>query len=613
MKPPTAPLAGLLLLAAAAAAEGQAYTDVTASSGIVAGTALAPLGRGACTADLDLDGDQDLLIPEGPGQSIRHFRNDGGMVFTDVTASQPLGTTVSAKACVAADVDNDGDPDVLVVQYNAPDLLFINDGAGNFTEEGASRGLGHPGPGWSAAFGDYNRDGWIDLLIGTYITPLGYAADNRLYRNDGGGMFTDVTGATGLEDANGLNLASLWFDHDDDGWPDMILANDKGGGGIFDPGSVYRNNGNGTFTDLGPTAQAYLYADGMGIDVGDLFNDGAGWDIFVTDSPPDHVLLSWDPGLGVYQDIAAATGMAAAPSPGWGLQFLDVDNDGWQDLYVVHTLTPNALYMNPGSPPPATWNDIAASTGCDQSDIQYCVLVTDFDTDGGMDLLHVLPGQGAALLHHDGSGGNWLKVRTVGTVSNRDGIGARIEVTAGGLTRRQIVRAGAGYLCGPDMRCHFGLGQATSADLRITWPSGVVQTLEGMAANQVLVAEEPRLSLTAPPAAGSATSLELKVQGDGGRPYVAALALTASPGIPLPDGRIVPLTPDPLLFATLQPNPWFWPGTGLLPPGGGPVQIPLAVPAGTSGLSFVAGAVTADPAFPAGIRTIPAPLHVTIP
>ena len=612
-------LFAFLILAASPALVAQAFVDVTAPAGLMIPSFLSGnYGCGACCGDFDGDGDLDLIVGQATGTPFRYFRNDGGLVFTDVSASSGLGLCAYVRGISAADVDNDGDLDLFVCNNCTANALYINDGTGTFSEQGAARGVADTLCASSASFGDYDRDGWLDLYVGNYVTPTGYAGPNILYRNNGNGTFTDVSALSGAG-VPGLTFAAPFVDYDKDGWPDIFIANDKGF--YFTPNALLHNNHNGTFSDVSATVNANQGMDGMGADFVDAFNDG-GTDFFVTDNPPDHLFLAWDAVHQQYVDVTYQYGLTggAITASGWSCNFLDYDNDGWQDLHVVHAAQPNHLYRNPGVPALALvpWPEVSAIEGVGFADSQVTSLVADFDDDGRLDILSVLqdlgPPQGLRLLRNVGPASNWLKIRTRGTVSNRDGFGARVRVTVGSVAQEQEVRSGVGYISDSDHRVHFGLGAATVANrVDITWPSGQVQVFLNVPANQILEAVEPRFRLVGGATIGTISSLEVHSPAEGGKPFVTLLALGASPGLPLPSGRVIPANLDFVALYTLAPgNPVLPQGAGLLPPTGTGVS-PLVIPnvPALIGVTLQGAAVTADALYPDGIRTIFPALPIT--
>ena len=612
----------LALVTSVSPLAAQGFVDRTATAGI-ANIPLSTGGDGAgfCCADFDGDGDLDVIVPGTFGAPIQYFRNDGGMSFTDLTPTVLLGLGSSTRAVLAADVDNDGDQDFLIANWRNPLQLFINQGNGVFHDEGCSRGLMSITSVHGASFGDYDRDGWLDLYLANRVDAATSSGEpNTLYRGIGDGHFVDVTQATGTGN-NGLTYAAPFCDYDEDGWPDIVIANDKGALGV--PNDVLRNMADGTFGYVGALINAAQVMDGMGCDFVDAFNDG-GVDIYISDSPVAHLFLHWNPVTGQYVDDSFRYGITGI-GVGWAVNWLDYDNDGWQDISIVHNGVPNSLYRNPGTPAAAntTWTDNGFTLGLGAFMSQYTNLVADLDNDGRIDVLNrfafnpLFPSIPGITVHHNQvSAGNWLKIVPRGTVSNRDGIGARIEVQTGTLTQRQYRRNGTGYLSGSDPRVHFGLGAATQADhVTIIWPSGQIQHLDNVAANQILEVVEPSFVMTAPMTVGGTTSLELEIQGDAGLLYGMVLSFNASPQSQLPDGRFVPLNLDALSSYSVIPGNQFLSNPLNFLDVNGRATSSLSMPNNPllTGLTLWATAATIEPQGFPFVRTLfPQPVEILI-
>ena len=607
-------LAGLAgLLALAVPAHGQTFVDVTTGSGMEnVPLSSSNYGTGVCGADFDGDGDIDVVVPGLPGSPIQYFRNDGGMTFTELTtATTGLGIALHPHPVVAADIDNDGDQDILLGNWRTPLQLFINDGSAVFTEEAQTRGLVTQSSVYSLSFGDYDRDGWLDIYVGNRDSAAGTAEDNILYRNVGQGNFVETTLAAGASNY-GLTCAAAFFDYNADSWPDIFCANDKGY--LYLPNAILRNNGDGTFTDVADPLTAAQEMDSMGIDFVDVFNDGD-IDLYVSDTIPDHLFLRWDPATSRFVDDTYTYGLMGS-GLGWAVNWWDYDSDGWQDLYVVHKDTPNVLFHNPAAPAAAStvWTENAYALGLGVFGTQYTALIGDLDDDGRIDVLNryglhpFFPNSPGVTLHHNQvPGGNWLKIAPRGVVSNRDGLGARIEVTTGTMTQLQHRRNGTGYLSGNDPRVHFGLGTATQADrVKITWPSGQVQFLDDVAGNQTLEVTEPTFVMTAPMTVGGTTTLELDVQGDAGLLYGMVLSFADSPHSQLPDGRFVPLNLDALSSYSIIPGNIFLSNPLNYLDANGHAASALSMPnnPGLVGITLWATAATIEPQGFPFVRTI---------
>ena len=557
-------------------------------------------GSGQAVADFDGDGDIDVIIAPMAGTPFRMFRNDGNMVFTDVSAQSGLGVHFGPHAVEAADIDNDGDQDLYVGGALLPAMMFVNDGTGVFTEEAAARGLTHSDDNYSASFGDFDRDGWLDLYLGNrHDANPQFPGANRLYRNTGGGHFVDVTATAGCAGQT-LTLACMFLDYNEDGWPDLFEVSEKSAN---THNEVWRNNGDGTFTPVAAQIGADMSIDGMGVDIADAFNDG-GVDFYCSDGPPDHLFQVWDPALQQYTEETQTFGVQGG-GVGWGCNFFDYDNDGWQDVYVVQENYGNALFHNPGQPFAAgvPWPNEANAVGLDQAYAQFTISVVDFDDDGRLDMLQrfhfgLTAPNGVIGYRNVQPPKSWLKLRTEGRRSNRDGIGTRVTLHTPGLTQRQYVRSGAGYLSGNDMRLHFGMDQAAQADLvEVVWPSGQQQFLTDVPANQIMHLLEPTISVTGPALVGGSATVEMSVPGDEGLPYLILLSFSRQLGIAI-GSQTLPIDFDALTATCLNPaNPVLVGSIGTVDASGdasATLQVP-PIPE-LSGLTVYAGGLTTDPA-----------------
>jgi hypothetical protein len=349
----------------------------------------------------------------------------------------------------------------------------------------------------------------------------------------------------------------------------------------------------------------------MGGDVTDAFNDG-GDDIYVTDGPQTHLFLVQNPQTQTYTDLGTTLQVQGSPENGWAATYLDYDNDGWQDIYVTHYVWPNYMYRNPGVLG-VPWLNVAPSLGLDSAGPKFSHMVGDFDNDGRVDVF-VPRYQATGFLFKNNvtNGNHWLRIRTQGTQSNRDGIGARVYVTAGGITQQQIVRTGVGFLSSNDIRLHFGLGSQSIVDqIRVVWPSGCDQVLGITAADQDITIIEPAFTRTGAPVLGTAIQLDLFSVMEGGHPYLMALSFGSGP-LPVGGGRSVPIDLDALATLTLTPG-----NSVLQAPAG---QLTWATSMATSALSIPAypplSGVTVNAAavlVPGGaVGTIFAPLKIVI-
>ena len=497
---------------------------------------------GVAFFDYDNDGWMDLLLVNGytlggsPEEKpvSKLYRNNGDGTFTDVTTKVGLGFRGWGMGVAIGDYDNDGWSDVYI-SYFQGGALYRNQGDGTFRDVTAKAGVGNPGRwGTSTAFADYDKDGYLDLYVANYVHldlnnlpefgssvwcnyrgipvycgPRGLVGDrDRLYHNNGDGTFADVTEALDIDPDAYYGLGVVWFDSDDDGYPDLFVANDS------TPSLLYHNNGDGTFTEMGVPAGVALSADGreqagMGADSADYNNDGR-LDLVKTNFSDDTNNLYHNDGDGWFSDLGGAANFAriSVPLLGFGVRFFDYDNDGWKDIYVANghvnpqvdehsfgvTYAQRSLLFHNRRDGSFEEVGLQAGPALAVARVGRGAASADFDNDGDLDLLMTnLDGSPLLLRNDGGHRQHWIRLRAVGTQSNRDGYGARVQVRAGGLTQTDEVRANSSYVSAHDPRLHFGLGDATKVDeIVIRWPSGAVDKLQDEEANQDLVVEEGR-------------------------------------------------------------------------------------------------------------------------
>lgn len=519
-----------------------AFADITKSTGITFAHVSAPekkyilesMSGGVALVDHDRDGLLDVYLVNSPTvataadpRSARSelWRNRGDGTFTDVTEKAGVGYPGWGMGVAAADFDNDGWVDLYVTCYGR-NRLYRNNGDGTFTDVSERAAVSDPRWSAGAAFADYDGDGWLDLFVANYLDirldalpafgkgkfcefhgipvqcgPRGLpGAGDSLYRNNRDGTFADVSTKAGVADPAGrFGLGASWGDFDADGRPDLYVANDSG------PNFLYRNNGGGTFTDVGLQSGTALSEDGkeqgsMGVAIGDYDHRGR-WSIFVTNFSDEYNALYRQEKGFLFSDVsfASQSGQSSLPFVGWGTHFLDYDNDGWLDLLVVNGhVYPQVeraalparyrqrklLYRNNRN---GTFAEIAASAG--QALMEPAVsrgsAAGDLDNDGDLDIVvNNLDGAPTVLRNDGGNRQNFLSVDLVGRTSNRSAIGALVTVTAGDLVQRAERRSGASYLSQDDARLHFGLGARTALDfVDVRWPSGTVQRFSGVRAN----------------------------------------------------------------------------------------------------------------------------------
>ncbi|MCA8942607.1 MAG: CRTAC1 family protein [Planctomycetes bacterium] len=590
----------------ASIALAQVFVDVTSGSGLEGAPrddSLYPdgvYGVGMCALDHDGDGDVDVFVAGGVfnGSQHRLYRNDGNMQFTDVTAQAGFGPNLGVRAAQSADIDNDGDDDLLLCNWRRRLQLYINDGTGHFVESAMAWGLTGQTSAWGATFGDFDRDGLLDLYLANRLNANASPQPSILYRNLGD-RFVRVFDGEPVTAPDAATLFAVFIDFDEDGWPDLYTVNDKGTS--YAPNQLFRNHAGQWFEPVGETFDAVDAMYGMGCDFVDAFCDG-GVDFFVSDRAPDHLFRVWSPERGRFRDETQTFGVAGGHL-GWAVHFRDFDNDGWFDLHVVHQFAPNHLYRNPAQPAAAEIPWPLVANPISPVEMQLCAIAADFDDDGRIDLLHrftdlpFLAASRSLALHRNVSPQrHWIGIETRGTTSNRQGYGARIELRAGNDWQRQWRRHGVGYLGTNDRRVHFGLGDRTTVDeLRITWPSGVVQHLRDVTADRVLTVVEPSMRLVGDPAIGSACVVELSSPSEGGRSYAVMLASQDSPRTILADGRSLPIRVDYLTALSLTPgNALLHGNVAALHRGAGGGLLTLPAAPALRGMRFYATGVTFD-------------------
>jgi enediyne biosynthesis protein E4 len=538
------PTALFLLLAGLASPSGPTvqFVDVSAEAGISFkhenGASREKLmtetfGSGVAWLDFDDDGWLDLFFANGadlagggasPGNVL--YRNLGNGTFVDVTRKAgAAGRGLFATGVAVGDYDNDGRQDLYITGYGGNQLLH-NNGDGTFADTTARAGVA--GSGWSSSAGfiDYDRDGDLDLYVVRYLDydikdnpHCGYKKEgyrmycdprtfegiaDLLYRNTGGGNFTEVSRAAGIANPAGKGLGVAFGDVDQDGWPDIYVAND----GVRN--FLYRNKGDGTLVDIAYSAGVGFDGNGkpqagMGTEIADYDDDGLP-DIFVTNFSEELNTLYRNLGKLVFEDITERAGLGSGYLPlGFGTRLFDYDNDGDLDIYVTngHVIDNVALYHphlsyrqkdllyeNLGG----RFRDVSASSG-PAFHIEHVgrgAATGDFDNDGDLDIVVADCGGRPILMRNDGGNRNhWLALRARGRESNRLGFGTRVRVLSGGGRQLREIWSAGSYLSGNDVRLHLGLGRETRASrVEILWPSGKTRILENVAAGQILTVDE---------------------------------------------------------------------------------------------------------------------------
>ncbi|MDX2152036.1 MAG: CRTAC1 family protein [Bryobacteraceae bacterium] len=532
------PAAALLALALLAAAPRTSFRDATPSSGIafVLRNASTPerhqietmLG-GIAAFDCDNDGKPDVYFTNGARQPQldkatpdfynRLYRNKGDAVFEDITDKAGVRGEGYSMAAATADYDNDGNTDIFVAGVNR-NLLYRNKGGCIFEDVTAKAGFPTQGPQpWAvaAAWLDYDLDGDLDLFLvhytkwnpatepfcgdpragyRTYCHPKYYEGlPNRLYRNEGNGAFTDVSAASNIGRSIGKGMGIAVADYDADGDPDVFITNDAV------PNFLFRNEGNGTFKEAALEAGVAFNDDGralssMGVDFKDIDNDGRE-DILTTALANETFPLYRNIGKGHFADITYPTRLGALTLPlgGWGVGIVDIDNDGWKDIFVANSdvndntevfssrksRLPATVFLN-GADGKFTMEAISAPA------LHRGAAFADFNGDGRLDVaLSRINAPAAILLNESGARNSWLSVRLRGVKSNRDGLGTKLKLTLDdGRTLYNHATTAVGYASSSDRTVHFGLGKAKPKELEITWPTGRRQRVAALPVNQVV-------------------------------------------------------------------------------------------------------------------------------
>jgi enediyne biosynthesis protein E4 len=529
----------------ARAVERALFTDVAAAAGVtfrheVGGTSpltiLQTAGAGCGVLDYNGDGRLDLFLVNGmfldgrsSDQQPRHalYRNEGGWRFTDVTAKAGVGGPAYGMGAAVGDYDGDGRPDLYVTAYGG-NTLYRNNGDGSFRDVTARAGVRTGGWSTSAGWADYDGDGDLDLYVGRYLQfdrrskqfcPVGAVplacpprfypgAVGVLYRNNGDGTFTDVTAPSGAVNRQGKTLGVLWWDENDDGRPDLYVANDGVANSLFQNvgGGRFRNEALAKGLAYGATGSAEA---SMGVDIGDYDGDGR-FDLFVTNFQNETHALYHNDGASGYTYATSDVGLAEVTLPflSFGCGFLDWDNDGWQDLFTVSGHVQDRvrevdasctyaqqrqLFRNRGD---STFEDVSTRGGpaLTTPAVGRGAAFGDLDGDGDVDVLVNNCGGPAMLLRNElPAGHHWLAVRLDGAPPNRFGIGARVSVTAGGRTQIAEACAGHSYASTSEPRLQFGLGAAARVDrLTVRWPRGTVTTLSELKTDREVVVRESR-------------------------------------------------------------------------------------------------------------------------
>jgi hypothetical protein len=533
-----------LLAANPPAAIPVTFTDVTAQAGIKFvhnagkdGKKYLPetVGSGAAFIDVDGDGWSDILLingkdwtPKGRKSTAALYRNNHNGTFTDITKGSGLDIEIYGIGVAVGDYDNDGKDDVYITALEG-DHLFHNDGGGKFSDVTRAAGINNANFGTSVAWVDYDRDGKLDLFVANYVqwsqktdafcsldgaaksycTPESYkGVANKLYHNLGGGKFADVTAKAGLADATSKSLGIGVIDYDGDGWPDLFVANDT------QTNKLYHNNKNGTFTETGMTAGIAYGDDGaargaMGVDWADYDRSGRPH-ILVGNFSNQMLALYHNEGSGLFVDESPGSivGKDSLTSLTFGAFFFDYDLDGYPDILAanghieeqigrvqpkIHYEEPPLLFRNLGS---KKFENTSGKVGAAFTKplVARGAIYGDFDHDGDLDVLITDCGGPAHLFRNDGGNKNhWLRVKTIGTKANRDGIGATVRIESASGKQWNTVRSGSSYASQSDLALTFGIGQDPAVtSIEVEWPSGTKQKFANIQPNQAIVVDETK-------------------------------------------------------------------------------------------------------------------------
>jgi hypothetical protein len=525
------------------------FSDITATAGIQFQHTVSPdkryliesMSGGVLLLDYDGDGWLDIYFTNSPsvdmalhGQKAKSalYRNNQDGTFTDVTDKAGVGYPCWAMGGAVGDYNNDGRPDILVTCEEGM-VLYRNNGDGTFTDVTRQAHLTDPRWSTGAAFGDYDGDGFVDLMVSRYtefdlnhLPEFGAGATCRfrgipvqcglrgmkglgdtLYHNNGDGTFTDVSKAAGVDDKSGYyGLGVVWSDFNDDGRPDLFVADDS------TPNYLYRNDGNGHFTDVSYISGTAVSSDGgemagMGVAVCD-FNHTGRFSIHVTNFEDQSNSLYRNDGNMTFTDVAYAShvGQVTIPYMGWGTGCADFDNDGWPDLFVVNghvypqvdSLVAGAKYRQRKlvflNQRDGTFADVSDSVGPAVAVPQPSrgAAFGDLDNDGRIDVVVENIDGSPMVLHSQGTGSShWITFQMMGTRSNKLALGAKVRVVAGSFSQSDEVRSGGSYLSQNDLRLHFGLGSATKVDqVEVRWPSGSTEILQNLACDRFYIVKE---------------------------------------------------------------------------------------------------------------------------
>ncbi len=429
--------------------------------------------HGVAFADYDLDGDFDLYVANCDANIL--YKNNGNGTFSDATNIAWVGDQSCATGCVWADYNDDGFPDIYISNINQANTLYAYLRDGRFSNRTNSAQVGDTGHSWGVAFCDYDRDGFLDLFVAHDDDQTA----NVLYQNNGDATFTNVAAAAGLA-YKGFNSGAAFGDYDNDGDPDLYVANRIG------RSLLYRNNGDGTFTNVAVSAKVAESGNAHGVAWGDYDNDG--WlDLFVTTAATGDVQsLYHNEKNGTFRRVSESAGLGRTGNTCRSVIWLDYDYDGWLDLYLANEKT-DILYRNNGN---GIFTEISSQAGIQDQIDSWDIAFADYDLDGDLDIF--VPNNGPNIFYqHQGTPNNWLIVKPVGSISNHDGIGTRVTAISESFSQIREVTAGSGLGSQNMLPVAFGLATDTMVDsLIIRWPSGIRQVSTNVAVNQYITVKE---------------------------------------------------------------------------------------------------------------------------
>jgi hypothetical protein len=543
------------------------FEDVSKSAGLTVTHNATPEQRyilesmsgGVGFIDCDNDGNLDIITVNGSSVDryrqggdpmITLYHQDSDLKFRDITKEAGLTRKGWGMGVAVADFDNDGWQDIYVTGYGG-NVLYRNLGNCKFEDVTEKAGLRVGGFSTGASWGDFDRDGYVDLFVPRYVSvdidklprfgsddktckfrgipvqcgPWGLPGESDfLFRNRGDGTFEDVSKKAGVDDPKHyFGMQGVWADYDNDGWPDLYVANDAG------PNYLYHNKHDGTFEEVGLLSGAALSGDGqeegsMGVDFGDIDHDGL-LDIIVTEFTEQPDLLFWNRGALGFTDISWSSHIAQPSYPlvGWGVKFFDMDNDGWLDLFVANGHVYPQMDLVKGGVPyrqpvllfrnhrDRTFDDVTALSGLDKLPLEARrgAAFGDVNNDGKIDILILNVGKPPTLLINRTEGlGHAALFKLIGMKSNKAAIGARVTVTSGDLVQFNEVRSGSSYLSQNDLRLHFGLGERTVIDTtEVSWPSGKKDVIKNLAVDYIYTIVEGEGVKEKMPFKSSTTSL----------------------------------------------------------------------------------------------------------